>query len=304
MGEYSHGWLTPLLIALLAGCEESLPPRNEPQNFLDVTFQGEDGTVELRDGETLVSTTPGGFTVSVKNLYEEVLQDEEDINIDIDFWLAGNESISGTAHGDRSALLFSHMIQNGNLLTIEPQETALFHVQWDHAAEQFWKYTDLTFEVEHGSPFDIYFFESGPITLAAKGTARLFKTTGVLQLVEDQFTINYKIYVDPPVVVHVDSLIARYDASIDAVILEWETPVEINNYGFRVENGMDQSAFESASPGLIPGQGSTSSETFYSFTDSLGLSPGLWYYRLEKWYDWGFIQGPVGYSDTVSVQIP
>ena len=123
-------------------------------------------------------------------------------------------------------------------------------------------------------------------------------------MVEDQFTIIYKIYVDPPVVVQVINLTARYDASVDAVILEWETPVEINNYGFRVEKGMNQNEFESASPGLIPGQGSTPDTTSYSFTDSLGLSQGTWDYRLEKWYDWGFIQWPVGYSDTVSVQIP
>ena len=294
-----------IFIIPFTGCDETLPPRDDPQNFLEVSFDAIDGTVVLDHGVTLLSSDPGGFFVSVKNLHDEVLQAEEEISIDIDFWIVENPGTGGTTHGDRARLQDQTMIQYGNLLTIEPESSATFFMQWDHAGLKLWEYSTLTLKIQPGNPLDFYWFESGPLTLSAEGTARLFKNIASLELQQDLFVIDYTIFVDTPADPVVDSLMATFDPAISAVVLEWQTPYEVNNHGFKIEKKFTLAGeFTPAYPFLIPGQGTTYDTTEHAFTDSVGIESGVWYYRLEKWYDWGFIQWPVGYSNQVPVLIP
>jgi hypothetical protein len=114
--------------------------------------------------------------------------------------------------------------------------------------------------------------------------------------------ITYQIYVKNPIQVIVDTIHAEY--SQGGVVLTWETPFEINNYGFRVEKGRNGIDFPVVDEELIRGQGTTDKRSSYTWNDTENLDPGLWVYRLQTWYDYAFTQLQLDPSDTASVVIP
>jgi hypothetical protein len=242
--------------------------------------------------------------VSAKNLYDEVLQAEESISIDLTIRLAGTSPVAATAHGSRDQILDPTMIQYGNLLTIEPESSAVFFIQWDHAGAALWNQTGLMFYRQPGNPEDFCWFESGLITLEAEGTAQLFNGVAPLQLEKTVFVISYTIFVGDPQEVQVDSFLALYDQGLGMVRLQWQTPYEVNNFGFRVERGTSPDDFPYVYGNFIGGQGTVYDTTYYSFPDSTDLAPGLHYYRLQRWYDFGFIVWPLDPTNPTSVIVP
>ncbi len=291
------------LLTVNTGCDESLPPRDDPTDFLETTLTGESGTVVLNGDLSLVTERPGGFMVAARNLYDEVLQAEEAISIDISFHVPGNPSAGGTAHGDRNQLIDRSMIQ-GNLLTVEPDSSAAFFIQWDHAGPALWEQTGLSFYTQPGNPMDFSWFESGPITLEAEGTARMFKGVAPAELDGTQLTIRYTIFVGDPQEAEVSNFLALYDQNLGLVRLSWQTHSEVNNHGFKIERGVSPTDFPVVYPDLIPGQGTVSDTTYYTFLDSLDTSPGLRYYRLQRWYDFGFVVWPLDPSHPTAVIVP
>ena len=91
--------------------------------------------------------------------------------------------------------------------------------------------------------------------------------------------------------------LTSFTASVDDndVTLNWETASEINNSGFQVEK---KSNGEYKSIGFVPGYGTTTETSAYSFSD-VNLTPGTYSYRLKQIdYD-----GTFEYSDVVEVDI-
>jgi len=298
-------FLAAALITLLSpGCDESLPPRGDPQDYLAISMTATPGTVLLREDLSMFSEMPGAFTVGLTNLHDEVLQSTEDISIDITISVQGSSSHGGTTHGDRNQLLTFWMMQNQDQLTIEPDSTAIFFIQWDHADLRVWESAGLTFHRQPGNPVDITWFESGPVTIIGNGTARFFKDVAPLTLPESRAVIDYRIFVPDPVPTRIDSFEARYDATIPGVRLTWLTPFESQNYGFKLEKGMSMDAFPYLYEDGIPGQGTIFDTTYYAYIDSLNIQPGQWYYRLQRWYDFGFTLLQLDPSQPVSLVIP
>ncbi len=238
------------------------------------------------------------------NLYDEVLQAEEDISIDGTLTRAGIPGTVATAHGGRDQLLDLSLIQAGNLLTIEPESSAVFLIQWNHAEAALWEQTQMTFHTQPGNPSDFSWFESGTITLNAEGTAQLFEGVAPVQLAPTQFAISYTIWVGDPMEVQVDNFIPVYNTSLGMVRLQWQTPFEVNNYGFMVERGVSPTEFPVVYNDFIAGQGTTFDTTYYFFLDSMDHSPGLRYYRLQRWYDFGFIVWALDPTNATAVIVP
>ncbi|MDY0082372.1 MAG: zinc-dependent metalloprotease family protein [Ignavibacteriaceae bacterium] len=63
------------------------------------------------------------------------------------------------------------------------------------------------------------------------------------------------------------------------VLLSWETATETNNSGFEVERSRDSENF--ASIGFVPGKGTTTQKSNYSFIDT-DIEIGSYYYRLKQ----------------------
>lgn len=84
--------------------------------------------------------------------------------------------------------------------------------------------------------------------------------------------------------------------SIDLVNLNWATASEINNEGFAIQRSTNGVGFEEIA--FVNGNGTTSEEHFYNYTDT-APELGINYYRLKQVdYDGGY-----EYSDIISVQV-
>lgn len=104
---------------------------------------------------------------------------------------------------------------------------------------------------------------------------------------------------DEPLPVELISLTVINSGS--AVILNWQTATEVNNYGFEVEKIVDGNIHASTSNwktiGFVKGHGSSNSPKEYSFIDSDQLS-GVMKYRLKQIDN----NGSFEYSDIVTVE--
>ncbi len=90
--------------------------------------------------------------------------------------------------------------------------------------------------------------------------------------------------------------LVSFDAFIkeDAISLQWETAVEINNAGFEIQRSRDGQQFELL--GFVEGKGTTFDNQFYSFDDGTISANEIYYYRLKQIdYD-----GQFEYSDIIS----
>ncbi|MCZ7611746.1 MAG: T9SS type A sorting domain-containing protein [Ignavibacterium sp.] len=65
----------------------------------------------------------------------------------------------------------------------------------------------------------------------------------------------------------------------DNVLLEWITASEINNYGFEIQRNLDNKSWEEI--GFIPGKGTTTNKSYYSFIDNNTIDEKI-SYRLKQ----------------------
>jgi photosystem II stability/assembly factor-like uncharacterized protein len=80
------------------------------------------------------------------------------------------------------------------------------------------------------------------------------------------------------------------------VVLTWVTATETNNSGFEVERKSDNDEFRNI--GFVPGNGTTTEQQYYQYTDE-DLTEGSFTYRLKQIdYD-----GTFEYSDEISIQL-
>jgi hypothetical protein len=80
-------------------------------------------------------------------------------------------------------------------------------------------------------------------------------------------------------VVPVELISFKASVSDNAVSLNWHTATETNNSGFEVQK---KSGNNWQAIGFVEGNGTTTSNTRYSFTDNIGTQSGKIYYRLKQ----------------------
>lgn len=178
-------------IASIAGCEETLPPRDEPKKFVQASYLVSEGVVEIRD--SVVQNSAGIFLVSVKNVYAEVLQDEEFARGEINIWLRDQPDQRGTTVATKRDLTNQSLVIGG-LFTLRPSETATFLKQWSHkttSGRWFWEFVRLTPKV---TPRGERYMESDSVRFIAAGRVQLFKTRAPEILPSIQFTLVYRIF--------------------------------------------------------------------------------------------------------------
>ncbi len=176
---------------LFVSCDESLPPRNEPTKFLEASYFVTSGAVEVRD------STPtglvGAISVSVKNVYDEVLQSEEFAQAELDVWMLDAPGRRGKVVAT-SRNLTDQSLVSGRQLTLRPNVTALFLKQWEHATvegKHFWEFVNSHFVAV---PNSNGYWESAPVRLVASGRVQLFKDRAPELLPQIQFTLIYRVW--------------------------------------------------------------------------------------------------------------
>lgn len=179
------------MMLILSTCEESLPPRNPPQDYLAATLAASSSAVEVRD--SAVTGLGGAIVVSVRNIYAEVLQDSEYARVDLDVWMRDMPEQRAHVVATRRELTNSGLISRG-LLTLRPNETATFLKQWSHrttAGRWFWELVPLTLKQPPVGP---PYLESDTICFVAEGQAQLFKGRAPERLSRISFCTFYRIY--------------------------------------------------------------------------------------------------------------
>jgi len=103
------------------------------------------------------------------------------------------------------------------------------------------------------------------------------------------------LIIDPPVPVELTAFSAQLDGQ--AVILNWQTATEVNNYGFELERSIDEKNYQLIT--FIPGNGNSNSPKFYSYRDTRLSGGNTFYYRLKQIDN----DGTYEYVATASVEL-
>ncbi len=174
-----------------SNCDESLPPREEPRKFLEASYTVSGPVVTFRDSS--FQDLAGAFVVTAKNIYVEVLQDEESARVDIDLRLRDMPEQRGKVIATKRELTDPSLVFGGQL-TLRPNLSATFLKQWEHkttTGKHFWEFVTLTPKTtERGERY----LESDSVRFVGSGKVQLFRTRAPEKLPPIQFTLVYRIF--------------------------------------------------------------------------------------------------------------
>lgn len=204
--------LRSLFIGLLAvgcsiavqGCDETLPPRIEPERFLKASLYVQPNSIVnvFIDSATTgfpitINGSSGSINVSLKSYYNEVLEERPSINAKVDVWLTSDPSIRTTVLFSEANVDYPYIEPNG-LLTLLPGDSVSMSKQWHHIADvgrAFWNYVQLRGRIDGTGRF---FYESAPVRYTAVGTVQVFENVPAERTAPYEFELVYHIYVRYP----------------------------------------------------------------------------------------------------------
>lgn len=180
-----------LLVVVISGCEESLPPRIQPEQFLASTISVRDTVVTIDDG---VATTGGGaFFLGLTNLYEDVLDGQARVVGRVDVWLRDNPSRRATVVAGVSDILNPGIVV-GNTATLRVDSTMKMFKQWSHRTDAnvpFWEFVRMSPML---TPGGIPYCQSDPVHMVARASIQLFEHTAPEFTREIHFSLVYKVF--------------------------------------------------------------------------------------------------------------
>ncbi len=187
-----------ILLVALAGvvfsCDESLPPRTSPSNFLkwEVSIVGAGQPLVIRDWEPV--NVQGSIRFRVTNLYDEVLQDSAILAGRVQVWIKGRPQIGADFPVTISDLMSRKMV-TGKILTIGVDSTLEMVHKWDYFDDRgdipIWQYLLLyPDKTEGGTPF----CRSEPITLVFRCSLRIFKRFGQVRFPDLEVPVTFHVF--------------------------------------------------------------------------------------------------------------
>lgn len=180
-----------LSCVVLFACDESLPPRDDPQRYLQASLSVVQGVVTIDLDGTI--TNAGVLTLTTRNTYNEVLQGETFLQGEVEVWMRDDPNQRAVVRLDKGDLI-STWIVGGGLTTLRPDSPAVFVKQWSHmttGGAPLWGFVRLTPRMTaHGAPF----CESDPVHLVAEGSVQLFKNVAPVKTTKIEFTLVYQVF--------------------------------------------------------------------------------------------------------------
>lgn len=157
-------------VLFASGCDESLPPRTDPVNFLQASFTPPFEHIEYKD--SMVQPPSGRLSASIKNLYDEVLQKEVDIQVTVTIWMADAPENRSTLRMTSRNLSYPSL--EGNQLTLVPRDSARFTGIWDGRMDSgkfYWQITPRNWKEFPGGE---RFQDSDPVEFVAQASVQIF----------------------------------------------------------------------------------------------------------------------------------
>jgi hypothetical protein len=181
-----------IVVSLLVSCDETLPPRNEPRQFLVTSAAGVDGTLTYREG--VFEGSGGTILMHVRNTYDEVLQEEERIRGDVEVWMRDMPEKRATIHATKANLTNPGLVYAG-MVTLGPDTTASLLKRWEHRATVgsdsghfFWEFVDSTLKVNSRGES---YYESAPVHFVGNARVQIFKNVQPVTIRHMEFTVVY-----------------------------------------------------------------------------------------------------------------
>lgn len=172
-------------------CDESLPVRTNPTP-VTYSFSLVEGTVLVSGGVPTGRT--GAIDVKVKNIYDEVLQDTENIEAVVTIRIRDMPDKGAVIRADHNDLVNTWILQGG-VMTLGTDTTAWIARQWEHRTDQgvpFWSFVDSSYGVTlSGMPY----WESLPITFEAEATVQVFKHSAPYRIHAAEYTLSYRRFI-------------------------------------------------------------------------------------------------------------
>ena len=176
---------------MVPGCDESLPPRDDPQGILQATLSVDEGVVVVTSDGRI--THAGVITLTVRNKFNEVLQAESSLGGEIEVWMAEDPSVRAVVPIGKADLA-DQGIAAFDQTTLRPDSPAVFSKQWSHTTTNgtpLWTFVGLEPVVTLGGE---RFCQSGPVSLVARGSMKLFKNVAALNTNQVRFTLIYQVF--------------------------------------------------------------------------------------------------------------
>lgn len=183
-------WCAVVIAFSFVNCDESLPARDDPQNFLAVSILSSGGPVTVYVPNVIFG---GTIRVQVANLLDEVLEADSSVWVTIQMWPKGfpDKVVSITA---TSADLLNPWIVHGGTVTLRPDSAAVFVKQWSHRTDDWtpiWDFGSFTQQyTANGTPY----CESDSIHLVGRATVKLFKHIAPVETSETDVIFVYHVF--------------------------------------------------------------------------------------------------------------
>ncbi len=183
-------WSLIVVALLLLNCDESLPPRDDPQNFLAARISTSGGPVTIYVPDVIYG---GTIRIELTNLLDEVLEADFSVWVTVQMWPKGfPDQIVTIVAGP--ADLQTPWIIHGGLLTLTPDSPAVFLKQWSQRADDgtpMWAFGGLTrqYTANH-TPY----CASDPIHVVARASVKLFKHVAPVDTPETELVFIYHVF--------------------------------------------------------------------------------------------------------------
>jgi len=189
--------LAILSTLLFPACEESLPPRTEPENVLIPGLSMTDVLVRVEAGRV---TRGGNLELSMKNAYDEVLSEKSGVRAYVRVTLQEYPAYTRMLVFDEADIVTPGLI-TGSTLTLGVNETIRLMQPWDHRLDStlsFWA-AGMTFQ-RFLTDKGVEYFESSPVHIIVDANLQIFQRVPAVQLPRQVFTIVYQLWrMTPPV---------------------------------------------------------------------------------------------------------
>ena len=174
----------------LSGCEESLPPRQDPKTYLEASFSTQTRLITL--DEFNLRKPRMVLRVSLRNLYDEVLQDTARVRGDVVLYLRDHPRVRKTFVW-KEADIQTPGIVHGWIATLPPNTALLLASEWDHMSDEdltFWKYGTYT---QKRTSSGQEYLESDSLYFVAEGRVQLFRYGPAVKAPRLVFGIIYQL---------------------------------------------------------------------------------------------------------------
>jgi hypothetical protein len=182
------------------GCDESLPPREEPENVIDAKLQIDSRihVVRLDSLGVVADLTQASASYRVTSNHDEVLSDSADVFCEVEIWVHEFPSYTVTLTGGALNLVGRVQVFSG-ILYLEPGgQPAHVQMHWNHwgNGQGVWTlpFVSLT---ERTNLNGEKYLESQRIWFRAKASGRLWKNMPEEDAPEIHFWHVYRIFGGP-----------------------------------------------------------------------------------------------------------